>query len=619
MPVTPLLHNPDPANIPPPPRSLDDLPFWGVWKRENGTKVPYNPLTGRRAKPNDPRTFGTRDQAESALATGRYAGLCILIDESLGITGGDLDHIVAEGHAFDESKIPPAVWRLIRIANTWTCWSPSGTGIRFIFGASLGRRYMTKNKSNRICAAEAYSRLRFMTVKLDRRITGTPDTFNTDADDLEAWHEALGFPLRGAEQPPRPQPTYAGGTHSNEEIIEAASRVSGDKFRRLHAGDISGYPESQTDKGFSSEADGALALILCGYTSDDHQVADIMRSSGLYRKKYDRADYLVDRTITSARKIQRWWFDWNANGQFTAPPPNDHDGYSVPPAAPTPSTGTTCDAQLADALSTIARQADIIKQQRETLQGIERILANDQIQIGPRVTGIALLLELNSQKQRGKKPKEHGHHIPAVWLARRTGSTAKTANSHVKKLEKMDLIQRKVVSEVVSEDEVVDKESGEIFTVGEVRKRAYYPADQAKAIITNLAHYRRKDEDTKHGGKRITACNEHPDAGTIKRWTLECAECHKPLDSGEDHRKPDGLQDNPAPTTQDGSSTARDDQAAPNITRIPNLGHRSPTVVRDIPKMGQREIPGIPEEPPGFWAGPPPAEPEPWLWEGVGS
>jgi len=608
----------DNVNIPPPPSSLDDLPFWGVWKRENGTKVPYNPRTGYRAKANDAGTFATRAEADRALASGEYEGLCILVDASLGITVLDFDHVVPEEHAGDETQLPPDVRRIIRMANTYTTWSPSRTGIRMFCAATTGRDYENKNHGRTICIAEQYNALRFATVMTNAPISNTPDGFNDNCDDLVAVLDALDFKPRATEQPPPPQPTYSGGSRSNALIVETASRVNGDKFRRLHAGDISGYPESQSDKGRSSEADLALVSILVGYTSDDDQVADIWRRSGLYRKKLDRDDY-VNRTIASARSRQTWWFDWASNSRSGSRSPNDHDGYSVPLAAAAASANTTCDAQLKDALSTIARQAETIKHQRETLQGIERILANDQIQIGPRVTGIALLLELNSQKQRGKKPKEHGHHIPAVWLARRTGSTTKTANSHVRKLEKMDLIQRKVVSEVVSKDDVVDQESGEIFTVGEVRKRAYYAPDQASAIITNLAEYRRKDDDPKHGGKRILACNEHPAAGTIKRWTLECAECHKPLDSGKDHRKPDGLQDNAAPPTQDGSSAAYDDQAAPNITRIPKMGHRQPTVVRDIPKMGHRETSDFAEEPPDFWTAPPP-EPEPWWWnEGVGS
>ncbi len=611
---TKLYPKSQPSNIPPPstgatrvPRSLYDLPFFGVWKREHDTKIPYNPLTGRRAKANDASTFATHAQAERAFASGKYEGLCVLVDASLGITVLDLDHVVPEEHAGDETKLPPNVRRVIRMANTYTTWSPSRTGIRMFFAATTERDYENKNHGREICIAEQYNALRFATVMTNAPISHTPDSFNDNRDDLVAVLDAFGFKLRAAEQPSRPQPTYNGGSRSNAAIIEAASRVNGEKFRRLHAGDITGYPESQTDKGFSSEADGAYVLILCGYTGDDAQVADIWRSeSRLYRKKLDRPDY-VDRTIESARRKQSWWFDWESNGRFASHPPNTHLGSTghtgQSEGLPTAATGQNCDKQLSVALQTIARQAETIRQQRETLQGIERILANDQIQIGPRVTGIALLLELNSQKQRGKQPKEHGHHIPAIWLARRTGSTAKTANTHAKTLQKMGVIERKIVSEVVKKDEVVDQESGEIFTVGEVRKRAYYPADQASAIITNLAEYRRKDEDPKHGGDRQDApyCEKHPDAGTVKRSVIECAECEAVLDRGK-----------PIPTPPS-------ERAAADSSRRPKMGHQYPTVGRDRPKMGQRDLSELDDDSPDHWT-PPPIESEPWWWnEGVGS
>jgi len=538
-------------NIPPPPTSLDDLPFWGVWKRENGTKVPYTPLTRRRAKPNDSGTFDPKSAAESALATGQYTGLCILVDESLGITGGDLDHIVAEDHAFDESKIPPAVWRLIRIANTWTCWSPSGTGIRFIFAASLGRRYMTKNKANRICIAEAYNRLRFMTVKLDCRITGTPEIFNPDADDLEAWHEALGFPLRGIEQPTAPRPAYSGGSHTGDEIVETARRVSGDKFRRLHVGDISGYPESQSDKGRSSEADLALVSILAGYTSDDDQVADLWRRSGLDRAKLDRDDY-VNRTIASARSRQTWWFDWDrspteptigpqgarANGQ------HNHAGE------PTPPSDATCPTQLAAANrrireleagiavrdETIAAQAEKIDRYSVTQTAIERILATDQIEGGPKLTAIALLMEEVDQQRRGRSAAPLGRHVPGSWISRRAGNSVDTANKHLKKMADAGLIERKVVRERVTED-TVDEDTGEIVPRGKTISRAYYP-DQASTLIARFTSYERPADVSTHGGKREPRCKHHPNAPTTTTHVTRCDECDAILEERETHRHP---------------------------------------------------------------------------------
>ena len=538
----------DNANIPPSPASLDELTLWGVWKRENGTKIPYNPRSGYRAKPNDPTTFGTRDEADRALARGKFEGLCILVEESLGITAGDLDHVIAPEHAFDESALPADVRRVIRIANTWTCWSPSGTGVRFIFAASLGQTYLTNNKRDpRVCKGEAYSRRHFMTVIPDRRISGTPATFNPDAGDLEAWHEALGFPHREQDQPAAPRPAYAGGSHTSDEIIATASRVNGAKFQRLHAGDVSGYPESSTDKGFSSEADGALALILCGYTGDDAQVADIMRSGGLFRRKFDRADYL-SRTIESARAKQSWWFDWDR-------PKGTPAGNAPPPAADEIlEPGATCDQKLAIALETIrikneelaiardtiARQAARLDAYSVTATAIKHIIASNQIEAGPKLAAVALVMEEGDQQKRGKPAAALGRHLPGSWIAKRAGVSVNTANRHIKRLADAGLVERKVVAERVIED-MVDEDTGEIIPAGRTISRAYYP-DQASALIAKFTSYERPDDAPKHGGKRDLRCKHHPDSPTTTTHVTTCDACQTVLDEHVTHHTPTGCK-----------------------------------------------------------------------------
>jgi putative DNA primase/helicase len=540
------------VNTPPPPASLDELPFWGVWKRENGTKVPYNPRSGYRAKANDAGTFATRAQSERALASGEYEGLCILVDASLGITAGDLDHVVPIEDAFNEAAFPADVRRIIRIANTWTCWSPSGTGVRFIFGASLGQTYLTNNKRDpRVCKGEAYSRLHFMTVLPDRRISGTPATFNPDAGDLEAWHEALGFPEREQDQPAAPRPTYSGGSRSNALIVETASRINA-KFRRLHEGDISGYPESQTNKGFSSEADAAYVLILCGYTGDDAQVGDIWRSeSRLYRKKLDRQDY-VDGTIQSARRKQAWWFDWESNGRFSPRSPNDHDGYSTPPPVFEP--GATCDQRLTIALETIrlknkelaaaretiARQADRLDAYSVTATAIKHIIASNQIEAGPKLAAVALVMEEGDQQKRGKPAAALGRHLPGSWIAKRAGVSVNTANRHIKRLADAGLVERKVVAERVIED-MVDDDTGEIIPAGRTISRAYYP-DQASALIAKFTSYERPDDAPKHGGTRDLRCKHHPDSPTTTTHITTCDACQTVLDEHVTHHTPTGCE-----------------------------------------------------------------------------
>jgi hypothetical protein len=527
------------------PRSIDSLPHWGVWRREDGTKVPYSPATGHRAKSNDAATFGTRADAERALAPGKYTGLCILVDEALGITGGDLDHVIPEADAFDEAALPDDVRRVINDAATWTCWSPSGTGIRFIFGASLGRRFMTRNTSNRVCAAEAYTRSRFMTVCPDQRIAGTPDTLNTDAAVLEAWHGALGFPLRAAGQPGRlqpPSPAWSGLGRTNEQVLETAFRArNGDAIRRLFAGDTTGYPQSQSDSGFSSEADYALAGHLAGYTDDDAQLADLWRSSGLYRPKLDRDDY-VDRTIANIRASQTWRWDPLYGG--TTPP-------AMPVIVPPLPEGATRDEQLTHALDTIAALMAQLREARQTiaqqsgtittLQERARLAdERDAIQrnskLGASRTTAAALASLFQEE----RPKEPGtptpFRMPLAKLAQRTGLSAGTCSDHLKTLATFRTPDGSPVlfADTRHLPRQVDRETGEV--VEPHREVWIGPAVDTTAfgyVLSQLV----PANAPKHGGHPDrNSCPDHPDAGVLRRTkttrkiTRECAHCGLVLD-----------------------------------------------------------------------------------------
>ena len=71
------------------------------------------------------------------------------------------------------------------------------------------------------------------------------------------------------------------------EVIERASRArNGDRFAALWAGEWQGRYGSQ------SEADLALASMLSFWCDGDGARVDrLFRQSGLYREKWDRADY----------------------------------------------------------------------------------------------------------------------------------------------------------------------------------------------------------------------------------------------------------------------------------------------------------------------------------------
>ena len=71
------------------PQLLKNLNHWVTWKYETRdgkpTKVPYSAKTGRNAKVNDPSTWGTFSQAESA-ANVDGIGFVLLNTSLVGMT-----------------------------------------------------------------------------------------------------------------------------------------------------------------------------------------------------------------------------------------------------------------------------------------------------------------------------------------------------------------------------------------------------------------------------------------------------------------------------------------------------------------------------------------------------
>jgi hypothetical protein len=520
-----------------PPTRIDELPFCGVWRREDGRKIPYNPVTGQRAKSNDASTFGTRAQADRALATGKYQGLCVLVDESLGITGGDLDHVIPEADAFNEAALPPDVMRIIRIADTYTTWSPSGTGIRFFF-ATVAPTYKSSNKSSpsrKVCTAEAYRRLRFMT-DTEIHITGTPDVFNTDANTLEAWYEALGFEKRETEQPrPVPPPsTPASSNHLtlDDLLTRAFNAKNGDAIRRLHEGDIGDYPQSQSDPGFSSEADLALVGYLCFWTHDDDLVAEAMRSSGLSRKKLDRRDY-IDRTIRRVRTSQTAW--WDPNYGSSAPTP-----MIVPPIA----EGASCDERLQHAQATIMLLTAQLQDARQTIGTLqerarladEREAIQRNAKLGASRQTAAALAGLFQEE----RPREPGtptpYRMPLAKLAERTGLSADTCSQHLKKLSSYRTPNGDPVLHAETRD-ILRSENQETGEITEPHREVWVGPAVDRSAFGHILAQLAPANAPEHGGRPDrNACPQHPDAGVLRRTktsrkiTRECAHCHLVLD-----------------------------------------------------------------------------------------
>lgn len=160
---------------------------WRYEQRGNQrTKVPYNPITGERAKSNAPGSFASYDEAVRAkgydgLGIGIFGGLCAI----------DIDHCISDGQ-YTETAL-----EMIQLMHSYTEVSPSGTGVHILFAApgfvydteafyimnrSLGIEVYVAGATNKyvtvtgqsVSADEFGDRSRELSIVLDRFMRRTP-------------------------------------------------------------------------------------------------------------------------------------------------------------------------------------------------------------------------------------------------------------------------------------------------------------------------------------------------------------------------------------------------------------------------------------------------------------
>jgi hypothetical protein len=536
---------------------------WANWR---GDKVVYNSRTRGKASSTDPSTWSSFEQA----CKRDPARLAYVFSHDDGLVGLDVDgcrnpetgEIDARGTEIMD-RFPDLYWEV----------SLNSTGLHGIGYGTLP--IDTSGKHPHGIGIFHHSRYFVMT---GRPLRGY-EMLGSFGDGLADWYfETFGRPTPDQSRNTAPLTV----TLDDHGIIEQIRRwPDGD---RLMSGDNAGYDDY-------SKPRMVLANKIWKHTNDPEQIARILRVADLFdpanseqqRDRKAKSDALkAIQTCTGSR------YGDHPHLRVVAEPANtdELESLSKPELIRIIHEQT---ATIAERDRRIESQQRTIRYERSLNTDIETILAASDIEAGPKLTAIGLYIEITQQHERGRQPdEERGFQIPAVWISRRTGITPKTSNRHLQVLDGKKIIDRKVVN-LTKGEEAIDNETGEILTV-DVPRKVGFIASTAEAIVTNIADYRRQEDDEgrdelgkqRHGGKRTPRCPDHPNAGTVKKWTIHCAECDMPLDA------------------DDG---------------IPNLGtpeHYDEDVAtsKDIPKMGTPSSDGVgpPKMP---YSPPPPGSPTP--------
>ena len=268
---------------------LQQYSQWVLWRRElrdgKETKIPYRADGKGMASTTDAATWASFVDVTHAYAAGGYDGIGFVFTSNDPFTGIDIDH------CRDPQTGTIGTWAqtIIDSLNSYSEITPSDTGVHIIVKGKL------PPGGNRKGNIEMYDARRYFTITgnhLDR----TPNTIEDKQQKLNDLH-AMIF-LKAA-----PGPTHAGGNGRHPVdlgdvalIQKAMTATNGAAFTSLWQGDTSAHG------GDDSAADMALCNHLAFWTGNDPARIDtLFRQSGLYREKWERADY---RALTIERAIE---------------------------------------------------------------------------------------------------------------------------------------------------------------------------------------------------------------------------------------------------------------------------------------------------------------------------
>jgi putative DNA primase/helicase len=504
------------------PAELTAIPHWVV---AGPDKIPHDAKTGRRASPTDPSTWTDFATARAA-ADRRGWHVGFVLSEGTGIVAVDLDRCRDP----ETGTLDPWAAAIIARLNSYTEASVSGTGVHSYAWGTLPPGGRKRGP------LEMYDDGRFIIVT-GRQLTETA-AIEERSDELATLHrETFG----NAATPTHRVTASTPATDDDTALLARAFAArNGHRVRLLFDGDTSAHGDDD------SAADLALVSSLCYWTGDDDQVDRLFRQSGLYRAKWDRADYR-QRTLAKARSTQPGPLpastatrpnpqDARLVGDADSGRPNTQDAGLLTDAGANPQ-----DARLLARLAALERRVADLETENARLRADNQRLSLLQSKTmaafrskhfgAEKATGIAIAFELANQQ--AAHPDRTEYVIPYARVADQAGLSTSTVGTHVtEKLDPLDLWER---TTRVVQVERVDVATGEV-TREPKNQTVFVPKLDPLAMLDVLATARPVSGKSKngHGGAR-TACPDHPDAGTVKRWSVHCAACDRLLEAGAEH------------------------------------------------------------------------------------
>jgi putative DNA primase/helicase len=336
------------------PDELKKVDHWICWayERQDGKwcKVPKNGREGRygNADSMNPNTWATFEEVKGKYkGRNNYVGVGFVFydpeDPAKIPQGVSADPFT--GVDLDDCRNPltgeltPEAQAWVSFLDSYTEISPSKTGLKIFLRGKIPAKPKPRCKNLEL-GIEIYSRGRYFAVT-GHHLDGTPRTVNDRQQQLEEFYKNV-FPPKAKKPKDEPKTeTQRDGQRqsdaqgnrngdwqpSDQDILDKARQAkNGDKFTRLWSGDTSGH------NGDDSRTDLALCSMLAFWVGNDHNRIDaLFRRSGLYREKWERADYR-QKTIETALEGCTEFYDWNRHrggrrGSHASPSADAHKAH----------------------------------------------------------------------------------------------------------------------------------------------------------------------------------------------------------------------------------------------------------------------------------------------------